>query len=454
MKPLVCLTSSACLLAAAAWLYADPATTPAAAAPKVSAPTAPPPAEKDAVKPSAADKSTATDSTVAPPRPLDDTARKALAWLLKTQNKDGGWGQGGGWRTGTSQGGRVEGADVPDPSDVGNTAITLQALLRLGTRLDTGEFAEPARQGADFLMKKVEAADADSLYVTDVRDTQLQVKIGPFVDTFLAAQVLAELKDRMANPEAEARRARALDKVAAKISSHQKADGGFEGNQAWAATLSQGLASKALNGAWRAGAKVDLATLERDQKQNSTGLDRTTGGVVAGAGGQSDAGVAIYRYASKLGGMSEYGKNNDLRRTELAQVQASPTTPAEQKEKAGQELKKIEEADKDKTALLENVAKQAGDQQFVAGFGNNGGEEFLSFMTIGEALRTKGGKPWSEWDGRMQKILSGAQHDDGSWSGQHCITGRTFCTSAALLTLTTDRAPQPSPPVAVTNGAK
>ena len=28
---------------------------------------------------------------------------------------------------------------------------------------------------------------------------------------------------------------------------------------------------------------------------------------------------------------------------------------------------------------------------------------------------------------------------EGSWSGQHCITGKTFCTSAALLVLMTDR---------------
>ena len=108
-------------------------------------------------------------------------------------------------------------------------------------------------------------------------------------------------------------------------------------------------------------------------------------------------------------------------------------------------MRKIEEADKDRASLLDGVAKQAADQKFVAGFGNNGGEEFLSYMNIGEALHAKGGKTWTEWDERMQKIVSGAQHEDGSWSGQHCITGRTFCTSAALLTLTADRAPLPAP---------
>jgi hypothetical protein len=166
---------------------------------------------------------------------------------------------------------------------------------------------------------------------------------------------------------------------------------------------------------------------------------------VASAPGVSDAGVAIYRYASKLGGMNEYSQSNGTRREELRKTAESATAPAEDKARAKSELTKIDEAEKDKEALLGEVAKQAGDQRFVAGFGSNGGEEFLSFMNIGEALRAKGGKPWNEWDERMQKMITGAQHEDGSWSGQHCITGRTFCTSAALLTLTTDRAPLNAP---------
>ena len=35
------------------------------------------------------------------------------------------------------------------------------------------------------------------------------------------------------------------------------------------------------------------------------------------------------------------------------------------------------------------------------------------------------------------------QNEDGSWTGHHCITGRTFCTAAALLVLMGDRTPVP-----------
>ena len=55
----------------------------------------------------------------------------------------------------------------------------------------------------------------------------------------------------------------------------------------------------------------------------------------------------------------------------------------------------------------------------------------------------KGGKDWEEWDAKMAKGLEKAQDKDGSWQGQHCITGKTFCTAGALLVLMADRTPFP-----------
>src|SRR4029453_9693194 len=77
--------------------------------------------------------------------------------------------------------------------------------------------------------------------------------------------------------------------------------------------------------------------------------------------------------------------------------------------------------------------------RYVAGFGNNGGEEFLSYLNLGESMGERGGKDWEDWRAKMQSTLCSAQNEDGSWAGQHCITGRTFCTSSALLTLLVDR---------------
>ena len=49
-------------------------------------------------------------------------------------------------------------------------------------------------------------------------------------------------------------------------------------------------------------------------------------------------------------------------------------------------------------------------------------------------------------EAKLQRALTEMlrfQNDDGSWTGHHCITGRTFCTSSALLVLMADRTPVP-----------
>ena len=90
-----------------------------------------------------------------------------------------------------------------------------------------------------------------------------------------------------------------------------------------------------------------------------------------------------------------------------------------------------------------SLAASVRSDHFVAGFGSNGGEEFLSFLNISESLLIKGGKDWEDWDAKMVKGLEKAQDKDGSWQGHHCITGKTFCTAGALLVLMADRTPFP-----------
>src|SRR5262249_4431880 len=156
------------------------------------------------------------------PKPIAEKTKKALAYLVSQQHEDGGWGQGGGWRN-ASQGGRVEGAEVQDPSDVGNTAIAALALIRAGNTPQQGEYAKQVAKAAEFIAKKVDKVEQDSPYVTDILGTQLQSKIGQYVDTFLAALVLSELKGKMPEEASEKRLAAALDRTLAKIEKHQKA---------------------------------------------------------------------------------------------------------------------------------------------------------------------------------------------------------------------------------------
>jgi hypothetical protein len=371
----------------------------------------------------------------------EDSLATGLKYLLAQQHSDGGWGQGGGWRQNTSQnsrGGRVEGPNVEDPSDLGNTAACVVTLLRAGLSPAQGEHHKAMAKAFDFICRQVEGADKDSLYVTDVRDTQLQVKIGTYVDTFLAGWALSELKGKVADDAAEKRRAAALDKVVGKIAHNQRDDGSFNGNNGWAAVLSQGLCSKALNLASRSGAKVDQGTLDKAQKQNIAGLDVSKGDFAAPsspAAEPSSAGVSLYREAAKLNGLLENSWSNASRKQAAEKTMNDKAAPAEAKAQAEKDLQQIDKDDKAAVVANSAVASKLGNLKYLAGFGNNGGEEFLSYMNITEGVHQRGGKEWEDWRSKMTKTVCGAQNADGSWAGQHCITGRTFCTATALLTL-------------------
>ena len=79
------------------------------------------------------------------------------------------------------------------------------------------------------------------------------------------------------------------------------------------------------------------------------------------------------------------------------------------------------------------------EEALLAGFGNNGGEEFLSYMLASESMVILGEKEWNNWFDKMGGRLSKVQNPDGSWSGHHCITSPVFCTAAVVQTMTADR---------------
>ena len=68
-------------------------------------------------------------------------------------------------------------------------------------------------------------------------------------------------------------------------------------------------------------------------------------------------------------------------------------------------------------------------------FSQAGGEEYLAFHLITETM-LQGGDDWATWFPTMRDKIVGVQNADGSWTGHHCITSRTFCTAAAILVLT------------------
>jgi hypothetical protein len=423
-----------------------------------------------AEEPPKADKSDAAG--VAPtPKPLSEAVRKGIDYLVREQHEDGGWGQGGGWRVG-DQGNRVEGAQLKDPSDIGNTSIALLALVRAGNTGKDGPYAKNVAKAVAFICSRIEKADDKSVEVTDVKGTQLQSKIGPYVDTFLALMVLAELKGKMGDDASQNRTLAALTKVVGKMEKNQREDGTFAGNYGWASVLSQGLANKGFARAGQQGVAVSDKTIRRVQEQVAANFDSegktfragAGGGPIGGLGGAigglpgrpavglarggamsapSDAGVLIYTASTYLTNAADVSNARSEAGKKAREVLERKDASKDEREKATSTLNEIAKADKLRGEATDAVVKQLDNPAFVQGFGSNGGEEFLSFMNIGEALLLKGGDAWKKWDKTMTQSVVRVQDRDGSWSGQHCITGKTFCTSAALLVLMTDRCPVP-----------
>ena len=154
------------------------------------------------------------------------------------------------------------------------------------------------------------------------------------------------------------------------------------------------------------------------------------------------AGVELYSRAASVGVLQDSVNTNKVVAEGLRDKAANSKDKKERAE-AKQQLAQIADAEKVQNEAQAAVVARLGDKQFVAGFGSNGGEEFLSYMNIAESLVVKGGDEWKRWDSEMTENLNRVQNDDGSWSGHHCITGRTFCTSTALLVLMADRTPVP-----------
>ena len=90
-------------------------------------------------------------------------------------------------------------------------------------------------------------------------------------------------------------------------------------------------------------------------------------------------------------------------------------------------------------AVRKAAAQRAQDENVLKGFGNNGGEEFVSFLMTGESLIISGDNSWKTWFEKTTGRLMQIQQNDGSWQGHHCITSPVFCTATCLLILSIDK---------------
>ena len=317
--------------------------------------------------------------------PVEPDMRRPLDWLIAAQNEDGSWG---------------DGAKDPRP-DVATTALAGLALVRLGHTGSLGQYQEQTRRAVTYVAAAVERTPQDEIAINPP-GTLPQRKLGRNIDTFVAAQFLADVLPSLRGP-LQSRAERALGSVVKRIQRAQAADGSYS-RDGWAPLLASAFASNGLYAAQRAGAAVDKDVLAKGQ----AGLvgkydDKTKSFSTTDA-----AGVNLYSVAASMMAAEQVARSD------------APASP---------ELKKRAER------ARKAANKELSNENVLRGFGSYGGEEHVSYMLTAEAKAALGGDEWTAFRKSIRERLAAIQRENGTWRGDHCITSTTFCTAASLITL-------------------
>ena len=279
------------------------------------------------------------------------------------------------------------GVDVGQPQDIGCSAMVGLALMAQGNTPVEGARSREVQRIVSYILRAAEVMPNDD--ITAQQGTQLQNKIGRHAHSFFAALFLAEVIGEGWDTEPVRD---GLKKIIAAIVGTQTPEGHW-GNQSWAPTLGTVMGWVALRASHYAGLKVGSSpdiTAKHLVQQMSTSLNQNQGSWMH----------TLYKNATGIRVLYALGMENEA--------------------VAKNAFKDVEQlVNKDNTA-----------------FSQAGGEEYLAFHLITETMLQKGGNDWATWFPTIRDKIIGVQNADGSWTGHHCITSRTFCTAAAILVLT------------------
>lgn len=294
-----------------------------------------------------------------------------------------------GWLT---QAIRRNGTVAPDEygeADLACTAITGLALMAEGSTPRSGRYAQDCERVLyavlDLSRRRLESGNSISL---------VQRKIGRNADLFFAALFLSQAYGEMPFDRDLIRDT--LKQLVNRICESQGADGTW-GDEAWAPVLGTVMGWESLRSAHTAGLRIDASA-----DLVAKALQRTL--------------IESYRPPRDNSWMHEFYK-------ETASLRVLYSSRYRDNELI------------DRT--VERLLKLARTER--ATFDSAGGEEYLAFYLVSECLLKERRANWSEWNPLVTDNLIRIQNSDGSWTGHHCITSRTFCTAAALLTLLAPR---------------
>ncbi|MBL6445573.1 hypothetical protein JMN32_04590 [Fulvivirga sp. 29W222] len=351
---------------------------------------------------------------------------KGLAWMAAAELSNGGWGAGSHY----SQG-------IMDPhavsADPATTAMVGMAFLRTGNTLQHGGYSVQLKHVLEYLLKAVESTTDDQLKITTETNTQIQTKLGSNIDAVLALQFFSNIVSEMEeNDPDKVRVQRCMNICADKIQQQQDQDGSFKGS-GWAGVLQSSLANNALESAEYEGADIDETVLERSRNYQKNNYDASSGKVNAEKG----AGVVLYAVSGSVRASAKEARKvreEVDKAVKEGKLESNEPVTAESLTKIGYSE---DEAQKYSTAyhVYESAKETAQEDRVIQGFGNNGGEEFLSYLQTGESLIINQDEDWKKWYNNVSGRLISIQNEDGSWNGHHCITSPVFCTATTLLTL-------------------
>lgn len=363
------------------------------------------------------------------PENVEKSVQKGLTWLMQAQQNNGGWGAGLHSRQ-----------DVIDPhavtTDPATTSMVLMAMLRSGHTFDKGAYKENATKALEYLLKSVESSSPNDLNITTQKGTQIQSKLGQNIDVTLTAQALANSLDYLdKNTQLKERVKKNLEVCTQKIQMSQNQDGSIKG-AGWAGVLQSSFATNALESAQKKGAKVDEKALQKARDYQKRNFNVKSGEVNTDMG----AGIVLYSVSGSTRSSAKEAREAEEKISKArkdGKIAANAPVSTETLKQAGLN---DQEAERYSNAYqVYNQAKaKAQDEKVMSGFGNNGGEEFLSYLQTGESLIIGKDKEWKKWYNNISGRLLNIQEQNGSWRGHHCITSPVFCTATCLLILSVE----------------
>jgi hypothetical protein len=309
---------------------------------------------------------------------------KATRWILQAQNRDGSWG-----------------LEKLSAGDVTCTALAGLALMAAGNTEKNGpdgSSVEALRAASSYVLERARKARND---IVTGSVTLIQNKLGTKVHNFFAVIFLTQIygmRPAWLEKEHLEEMRETIGNLVAIIAQSQESDGSWH-KQTFGSLKATCMAWLALRAASSAGIEIRKAVVDKTVEFIKKQYNPAT--KLFDRGNQMGGYQSIYATASSVRVL--YG---------MGYFKAPEATGAAE-------------------AFLSYVKSgQMGGQYLTVE-----GEDYLSAAMMTQALIHEGGPRWTRWFGYIRDELVRRQNGDGSWTTTACITGRTFPTASALLTL-------------------